>query len=400
MSDQAITRHQRGYIYEAFNAFHVRYYTTEIVNGESKRVQRSHRLCAKDRSTGHGTTGAKAVKKLCDDHMRDINAAVPSTNSEMLVCEFWKEKYLPYCETQWKGHGMKPSTVKGYKQVWQQHLEAHFKEHKLQKYTSEHARAFLHNLKTKQGKNTLKHIRGLASAMFTEAIERNLLKGVNPWHVKIPKDAIEPEETAHYTLEQTETMISALVDHVDAQLVLALACFVGLRRGEIAALKWEDCDGDWIHIRRNLSDGEIVTPKSKASLAPVPLIDQVRVPLELWRAKCGKKTEGWMFRDDGPLDINNILNRVIIPHVNGANNCIPCDKKPAASGVTWAGLHAGRRGTGTMVIEATGNIAIAQAMLRHEKASTTANIYKKQLAQRAYSEGVAIYQKSLNEVNK
>jgi len=53
-----------------------------------------------------------------------------------------------------------------------------------------------------------------------------------------------------------------------------------------------------------------------------------------------------------------------------------------------------------MVIEATGNIAIAQAMLRHEKASTTANIYKKQLAQRAYSEGVAIYQKSLNEVNK
>jgi hypothetical protein len=88
MSDQAITRHQRGYIYEAFNAFHVRYYTTEIVNGESKRVQRSHRLCAKDRSTGHGTTGAKAVKKLCDDHMRDINAAVPSTNSEMLVCEF------------------------------------------------------------------------------------------------------------------------------------------------------------------------------------------------------------------------------------------------------------------------------------------------------------------------
>jgi integrase len=315
----------------------------------------------------------------------------------MPLVDFWEKTYLPYCETEWRGKGMKPSTLKGYKQVWQQHLLAHFQDHTLQKYTSEMARGFLSSLKTKQGKNTLKHIRALASAMFSEAIERNLINGVNPWHVKIPKDAIEPEETAHYTLEQTENMISALVDHVDAQLVLALACFVGLRRGEIAGLKWEDCDGSWLHIRRNYVCNEIVLPKSKAAFAPVPLIDQVRVPLELWRAKCGGKTEGWMFREDGPLDINNMLNRVIIPHVDGLKNCVPCKKTPKASGVTWEGLHAGRRGAGTMVIDATGNIAVAQALLRHEKASTTANIYKKQIAQRAYSEGVAVYQKALNK---
>jgi hypothetical protein len=28
------------------------------------------------------------------------------------------------------------------------------------------------------------------------------------------------------------------------------------------------------------------TPKTEESVAPLPLIDQVRVPLELWRAKC------------------------------------------------------------------------------------------------------------------
>jgi integrase len=104
-----------------------------------------------------------------------------------------------------------------------------------------------------------------------------------------------------------------------------------------------------------------------------------------------------MFREDGPLDINNMLNRIIIPHVDGLKNCVPCKKTPKASGVTWEGLHAGRRGAGTMVIDATGNIAVAQALLRHEKASTTANIYKKQIAQRAYSEGVAVYQKALNK---
>ena len=84
MSDQAITptklprhksdRHQSGYVYEASNAFHVRYYTTEIVDGKSKRVQRSKWLCTKDRNTGHGSKTAKAVQMLAADHMRTINA--------------------------------------------------------------------------------------------------------------------------------------------------------------------------------------------------------------------------------------------------------------------------------------------------------------------------------------
>lgn len=34
--------------------------------------------------------------------------------------------YLPYCETAWKGTGMRSSTVRGLKQVWNQHLNAHF----------------------------------------------------------------------------------------------------------------------------------------------------------------------------------------------------------------------------------------------------------------------------------
>ena len=55
--------------------------------------------------------------------------------------------------------------------------------------------------------------------MFTEAIERNL-RNDNPWHVKLPKDCKESKATEHYTMEEAENLITALVDHVDAQLVL------------------------------------------------------------------------------------------------------------------------------------------------------------------------------------
>ncbi len=42
-------RHQTGYIFEsAPGAFHVRYYTTEIIEGQPKRGQKSRLLCHKD----------------------------------------------------------------------------------------------------------------------------------------------------------------------------------------------------------------------------------------------------------------------------------------------------------------------------------------------------------------
>src|ERR1700738_3682683 len=118
---------------------------------------------------------------------------------------------------------MRASSIKGFKQVWRQHLEEHFGTITLQQYTAAQARRFLQSLKTTQGKNTLKHIRALASAMFSEAIERDLLKGANPWHVKIPKDCKESEPTQHYTMEEAENLISVLVEHVDAQLVVGLS---------------------------------------------------------------------------------------------------------------------------------------------------------------------------------
>jgi integrase len=392
----AMGRHQRGYIYEAFNAFHVRYYTTEIVDGKPKRVQRSHRLCTRDRSTGHGAKSAHAVRTLCEDFMRTINQHHQTSQGleqDLMVCDFWQHHYLPYCEKEWKGTGMRASTVRGFKQVWKQHLKTHFGTITLQKYTADQARKFLSSLKTKQGKNTLKHIRALASAMFSEAIERNL-RVDNPWHVKLPKDCKESKATEHYTMEEAEKLITALVDHVDAQLVLALSCFLGLGPAEISGLQWGDVDVDWIHIRRNKpSHGKVGPPKTKERMAPVPIIDQVRVPLELWRAKAENPNgENWVI-----ADLPNMINRVIKPHVMGGRICDRCEKTPEASTVTWKGLYAGRRGACTAIIEATGgNYAVAQAVLRHKTMDTTLRVYKKQITPQGLLAGMKQFQKSLN----
>jgi integrase len=115
------------------------------------------------------------------------------------------------------------------------------------------------------------------------ALNENRVK-VNAWHdVLMPDDAIDGGPTEHYNWEETKNIIAALVDHVDCQLIVALACFLGLRPGEIAGLRWEDFDSQEVHIRRSVVRGKIGTPKTVESLAPIPLIDPVRIPLELWR---------------------------------------------------------------------------------------------------------------------
>jgi integrase len=380
-----------GHIYKAFHAWHVRYYATEMVAGVATRVQKSHRLCdAKNRTKTEASD-------LARDFLSGIKLTAPVTTDDVTVRDFWQHQYLPYCESEWKGKGMRPSSVRGFKQIWKQHLESHFSDTTLRAYTAKQARRFLSSLKTKQGHNTLRHVRALSSAMFAEAVERDLIDA-NPWRgVKLPKDCKDPEPTGWYTLQEAEDIISALVDHVDCQLIMALSCFLGLRPGEIAALKVEDFDTECVHIRRSVVRGIVGTPKTLESVRDLPLIDAVRVPLELWRRKCGRK-EGWLFesRNGTPVDLHNVIRRVIVPHVEGSRACVLCDKTPKASGVTWKSMYSGRRGAITMVIENTnGNYAVAQALAGHKRMTTTLNVYKKAITPEGFADGMKQYERKM-----
>lgn len=374
-------RHQTGHIFEsASGAFHVRYYATEIVDGKARRVQRSHLLCYKDNK--HYSTTCKAVKLLRDDFMRRVNV-FQANEQDMRVADFWEQRYLPFVQA-----NMKASTVRGYLQIWNQHLKGHFANMTLQSYRTHIGSQFLLSLTKTQGRRTLNHIRSLASGIFTHAINEGRLES-NPWHdVRILGKVKPPKGTEHYTLEEVEKIISALVDYVDAQLVVALSFFVGLRPSEIAAARWEDFDTNAVNIRRAVVNGIVGTCKTVESVATLPLIDQVLVPLQLWRQKCGNPSEGWVFenRNGKPADLKDMVRRVIRPTLQ-------------AAGLEWKTLYAGRRGAGTLLIDLTnGNYAAAQELLRHKHMSTTLQFYKRQ-TESALTNGMKALQAAANGHN-
>ncbi len=370
-------RHQTGSVIEIGNAFHVRYWVDGIKkDGTPGRVQRSERLCAKDAQ--HYSCECKAVRMLRDAVMLKVNARQSSAQHDMPVADFWTGVYLPFAEK-----NLRHSTLHGYKQIWSQHLEKQFEGLTMRGYTTGMASRFLTGLAEKYSRRTLNHIRSTASAIFSHALNLEYVTA-NPWHgAKTLGKVRDSAGTAHYTLQEAEAILNALIERTDAQLVFALAFFMGLRPSEIAALQWGDFDGQQIHIRRACVRGRVDDCKTAESVAPLPVIRPVADLLAAWRPNCPKSAEGWILpaqwhgnRKTGVIDIREFCRAVIRP--------VLAEKK-----ITWKGLYAGRRGAGTMLVELTGNLVAAQELLRHKSLTTTAMFYKKR-TQSALTNGMKL----------
>jgi integrase len=299
--------------------------------------------------------------------METVNANAAPVNDQT-VAAFWEKTYLPFAE-----ENLRASTVHGYKQIWGQHLSVHFGTTTLKDYKTHMGSLFLTSLAKKLGRHTIQHIRSLASGIFAHAVNVGVVES-NPWHdVKVLGKTIEPGETDHYTLEEAEDIISALVNHVDCQLIVALAFFLGLRPGEIQGLRWEDVDSGpddqglrWIHIRRAVARNVIGETKTTSSVASLPLIAPVLIPLNLWRAKRGNPVEGWIFpnRRGKPVDLRSVIGRTIVPTLTAKN-------------IEWKTLYSGRRGAATILTQLTGDALAAKELLRHKNLAVTTDKYVK-----------------------
>lgn len=381
----------RGHVYLQHGAWFLQFYQTENRDGVLAKVRKSVFLHDKDRE--HNSASCKAVKALRDKELTKVITGPQITAEDQRIVDYWDKRFLPYCEEILKTGPrtgqprLKPSTLRGYKQVYSQHLKDHFGKCTLQKYQPRMGSKLLHSLTAKQGWHVLKYIKAVGSAIFKLAVFPDEIITVNPWtSVRMPDDAIKPQTTA-YTREQSEDLVSALVDHVDAQLVLALACFLALGPAEIQGLQWGDVDRDWIHVRRNVVLGKEGTTKTIERATSLPILDEVRVPLELWRKESKHTADG----DRIIADLHNLVGRVIKPHVIGdkyGKHCTRCKLIPKASGVKWSGIYSARRGAITHAINVSGNVALGQRLARHKDAATTTAFYHKTMPDSMFLDGM------------
>lgn len=353
-----MTRHQRGHIFEAHGAFHVRYYTV----ADGVRKQKSRKLCDKDRATGCGSPSAKAVRQLCEDFMRTVNTEAPPEPSALSVVAFWDTIYLPFIE-----QNLKHSTVWGYKQVWNQHLKNHFANCLLKDYKTSSMSNFMTTLAKSLKPRTINTVKCLASGIFAHAVAVGSCESNPIRDAKILGRTLENGETHSYSLVEAEQVINALIDRVDCQLMMALAFFAGLRKGEIQGLQWGDYDGERLHIRRAFGRGQLGTPKTRKSVRTVPVIAPLRTLLGIWQQKSGngQHISPWVFPSERgtAVSLDGVAGRIIRPALDRA-------------GVPWKGYHACRRGLGTELKYLTGNSNAGRDMLGHSDERVTQDHYE------------------------
>lgn len=387
-------REQTGHVFEAYGAYHIRYWVsyTDLPADEKEkirikcdlkgkplptRVQKSERLC-------DDTASRKERNQLIEKARDRFNNHVPGEPivKPLTLTEYWEKHYLPWAET-----NLKPSTQHGYKQAFNQHLKPKFGNTPLRDISTPMGTKFFGQLaEDQQGERTISHVKWIASGIYKHAIATGFATQ-NPWPtaqclVKTPR----PAETEAYSVSEALGIIEVL-DRVDVKLAFSLACFVGMRKGEIQGLKWEDFVADGVRIERAMSRNQeqdsTKTGKARMGL----IIEPVKSLLIEWRKMNCNPSTGWLFPNGAkkPMSLDSMAQRLIIPKLN--------------NGLRWKGWHAGRRGCSTILTELTGDALAARDILGHSTTKITEQHYIAAIPE-AGRKGMAMLEERLKSLSK
>jgi integrase len=260
---------------------------------------------------------------------------------------------------------LKPSSLK----VANSHLrriEPSLGELTLSEITVKRVQAFATSLST--GSRTRKTIENILLTLSS------ILSAGRKWGYAIPQVSISdlalPQSTRKdgrfYTFKQMQQIVHS------ADEPLSTICFLlsvtGMRIGEVLALRVEDLDFQrkLIKVRGSVYAGQIGTPKSKASIADLPMPPTLESRLKTYLTSKHHRTNdlGLLFinRRGRPYSANKLREKKLRPLL-------------AELGIPLAGFHAFRHAVATELIDRGAPITVVQAQMRHSDARVTLGLY-------------------------
>lgn len=219
------------------------------------------------------------------------------------------EAMSAYCEL--KAAVLSPSTMRGYKSIISSHLK-NLQPVQLDKLTRDMIQKEINEECRGRSAKTIRNIHGFLSAVLQEFYPEFLLNTALPKKEKKEIYIPSTEEVNRLLLEAREK------DH-ELYIAILLAALLGLRRGEICALTWNDFDWDKKKVRISKSmclnerkEYVLKSPKTYSGYREIPVPDAVISALR-----------GYQNEDVHILTINpntltmrfhRFLDRLNIPH--------------------------------------------------------------------------------------
>lgn len=263
---------------------------------------------ADGRQRGKAFASQRAAEAFLGGELRE-HEADRSGMPRSLPGEDWLDAYVRDLEHRVARGMVKPSTVAGYKSILTHHIRPTFGRYRSDKITHRIVATWTAGLAEQLRAGTLavkthNNILALWSALITwsQRPSRRYVVARLASHLERAKGP--KRERLFLEPAQLRRLLDKATDPL-ASLALHVAAYAGLRRGEIVCLQVGDVDSAraQLHIRRAMSCGQVLTPKSATSLRtidmPQPLLQQLTPHL------AGRAADAWLFpRADGPGPIH------------------------------------------------------------------------------------------------
>ena len=182
------------------------------------------------------TTRTKAeARRILAEHKKRIAAGtVIPLASDTLVAR--TEEFIRYKEL-----SLAKSTIYGYKMILENHIRPYFKDIRIQAITPADLRNYATHMSTRRenklSNTSIRRHMDLLSAVFDQAFNDELIP-FNPL-TRIEKIKPDTKEKTIYTAEELIKLIQS-VKGTSLELPVYLGGLMGMRREEMAGLKWEN----------------------------------------------------------------------------------------------------------------------------------------------------------------
>jgi integrase len=286
--------------------------------------------------------------------------------------EVWKSRALAL---------MKPSTQKAAQAHFRVYLGPWFGKMRLDEFSTGSVQALASSMAV-EGRSR-HYVKNVLSTL------RSVLRSARSWGYLVGEfqfaDLILPAESVRkippfFTASQAAAIIEAARE--PWRTVFAIAAMTGMRPGEVLGLTVDDLDfeGRLIQVRQTAYYSKLQTPKTRSSIASVPMPGPLEVVLRdylrTWKPNAARLL--FATRNGTPFAENNVVQRKLWPILDALK-------------IPRCGMHAFRHTHASLLVSQGASPAVAQKQLRHSDVRTTLENYAHVLGdeQRQAAERVA-----------
>jgi integrase len=228
-------------------------------------------------------------------------------------------------------------------------------------------------LAAKLSANSVNHYLTVLHAALKHAVAMKVIRDNPATHVRRPK--ISKKEPRALTMDELRKLLDALAVKPWLQRICTFAAFTGLRRSEIFGLRWANVDIDNAQIfvketkQRLIGKWVDKGPKSDAGLRSIPLTPELVKMLKDIKAE-QEAAEQSKYQDQDLVFCQP--NGTPIWPSNFTRQFRTIADEAGFKDFTFHGF---RHTFATQLLKELPEINVAQALLGHEKPSTTLNMY-------------------------